>query len=112
MAGFDSLRLPSLIALAPLVPQLLNWPAHIVDASRTLPSGLLQLTCSAWRFNGGGELRMAWISSPKIQVFTCFAYPGEQSSQAMYAMEFVQLGTRPIVAVLDCLLYTSDAADE
>ncbi len=57
----------------------------------------------------GADIRVIRLFSAKIDVFTCFAFPNPASWAPVYAMEFVQIGGRPIVAVIDCLSLCGDA---
>jgi len=59
-------------------------------------------------FCATAELRMVLIESAKIQVLSCFIYPQENIALPLYAMELVQLGAKPIVAVLDAVAPPGD----
>jgi Ferredoxin-dependent bilin reductase len=59
---------------------------------------------------GAADVRLIRLFSNKVDVFTCFAFPGTVQRAPAYAMEFVQIGGRPIVAVLDLLSLGHDAA--
>lgn len=76
-------------------------------AEKIGPSGSLKchgqrLVCAA------AELRIVLIESAKIQVLSCFIYPQDNIAQPLYAMELVQLGAKPIVAVLDAVAPPGD----
>jgi hypothetical protein len=74
-------------------------------------SGNLVVTFDAFHL-GCGDVRIVRLFSNKVDVFTCFAYPDPASIAPTYAMEFVLIGGRPVVAVMDLLLMTPDAATE
>jgi hypothetical protein len=84
--------------------------AEFERCTQTLPSGDLLLR--TWRrgLAAQGELRIASIESPKIHVVTCFVYPHPALALPLYAIELVELGTRPIVAVLDLASAPGDPA--
>lgn len=48
-----------------------------------------------------GELRGVCIRSPKIDIITLFFFPAPRWQLPVFAMEFVVLGPRPIVGVID-----------
>lgn len=48
-----------------------------------------------------GELRSVYIHSIKIEIFNLFFFPYDEFRAPIYAMEFVRMGERMVVAVLD-----------
>jgi hypothetical protein len=72
-------------------------------------SGNLVVNLDAFRI-GLSDIRIVRLFSNKIDVFTCFAYPDPASIAPTYAMEFVLIGGKPVVAVIDLLLLTPCAA--
>jgi len=77
------------------------------SAEKIGPSGSLKCHGQTL-FCGAAELRMVLIESSKIQVLSCFIYPQEDVARPLYAMELVQLGAKPIVAVLDAVAPPGD----
>lgn len=69
--------------------------------SRVLPSGELFLRSQHLDVPGRGEVRWLRMHARKIEIVAIFFYPLPSQSLPIYAMEFVLLGDRPIVAVLD-----------
>jgi hypothetical protein len=89
--------------------QQLNIATDLSCAEKSLPSGTL--SCNAQRWLGeNAELRVVMIESPKIQVISCFVYPHASVALPLYAMELVQLGAKPIVAVIDAVAPAQDPA--
>jgi len=78
--------------------------AEKAGASGNLVCRGQSLTCEA------AELRMVLIESAKIQVLSCFIYPKAAIALPLYAMELVQLGAKPIVAVLDAVAPAGDSS--
>jgi Ferredoxin-dependent bilin reductase len=70
-------------------------------------SGDVVATFDHWLL-GEADVRLIRLFSNKVDVFTCFAFPGAAQRAPTYAMEFVQIGGRPIVAVLDLLSLNGD----
>lgn len=70
---------------------------------RPLGAGALTMRTRCWTLGDRYELRTAHIRSPKIEIFTSFLYPDPSLRMPLYAMEFVILGRKPIVAVLDAV---------
>jgi len=48
-----------------------------------------------------GECRSVYIASDKIEIFNLFFFPKESIFLPVYAMEFVRMGEKMIVAVID-----------
>lgn len=94
-------------AVAGLRPLVLD--AEMAYAEKTLPSGNLSCRAQRWRC-AAAELRVAWLESPKIQVLSCFVYPVSHVALPLYAMELVQLGAKPIIAVIDAVAPAQDPA--
>ena len=89
--------------------QQLSITPDLASVEKSLPSGTLR--CDAQRWLGArAELRMVLIESPKIQVISCFVYPHADVALPLYAMELVQLGAKPIVAVIDAAAPLQDPA--
>lgn len=48
-----------------------------------------------------GEQRSVYIHSPKIEIFNLFFFPNDKNASPVYAMEFVRMVNRMVVAVID-----------
>lgn len=66
-------------------------------------SGQLQLKAYFYQLDDWGEMRCVLIQAPKIHIINIFFFPEARWSLPVYAMEFVVLGHKPIVAVIDAL---------
>ncbi len=91
------------LGLVPFGVTKIQAPDHMgAKAKDSLPGSLAISSC---RYNVGsvGEFRAASIRSGKIDIITMFFYPAEHFALPIYAMEFVRLGARPIVAVIDAV---------
>ncbi|MEM9302162.1 MAG: hypothetical protein AAGE01_08635 [Pseudomonadota bacterium] len=85
-------------------------PAAHARATRTLPGGgELALRTAHWTASAHGDMRWVRLRSPKIDIVSVFFYPHAHRSLPLYAMEFVLLGKRPIVAVMDLVAPRADA---
>jgi len=82
---------------------------ELTSVTRAMPSGTLRIDTQTL-VGAVGEIRMACIQSPKIDIVTVFFYPQAALALPVYAMEFVLLGTRPIVAVMDLVAPANDPA--
>ncbi len=82
---------------------------ELAQAEKPLPSGNLSCNAQSWEADAA-ELRVVSIESPKIQVISCFVYPHSAIALPLYAMELVQLGAKPIVAVIDAVAPAHDPA--
>ncbi len=78
--------------------------------ARTLPphyaqqtAGQLRLKAHFYRLNKCGEMRSVLIQAPKIDIINIFFFPATHCDLPVYAMEFVSLGQKPVVAVIDAL---------
>jgi hypothetical protein len=105
------LNLPGLIdkclaELAGLGVEEESLPEPFAQAKRMESQGELLLRNRFFRLPGLGELRSASIVSPKINIANLFFFPEPRQQLPVYANEFVVLGSKPIVAVIDakCLL--------
>ncbi len=56
--------------------------------------------CSRFFQMEAGQLRSVYIESPKLEIFNLFFFPLDNNGP-VYAMEFVRMGERMIVAVID-----------
>lgn len=84
-----------------LRPRLLTLPPGYAHAERAEKNGTLRLRNTFYALPERGELRAVSISSPKIDIVTLFFYPEPDRQLPVFAMEFVELGPRPIVGVID-----------
>lgn len=89
-----------------LSPQQQNLPPEIAHISRTEQHGEMQLKNQFFKLAGVGELRSASVSSVKIEIVNLLFFPAVTTYLPVYAVEFVCLSAKPIVAVIDakCLL--------
>ncbi|MBH1971948.1 hypothetical protein FK216_11180 [Moraxellaceae bacterium AER2_44_116] len=65
------------------------------------PSGDLHLIGRAYQLQQFGEVRFVLMTSSKVDVLTLFFYPYAQWHLPLYSMQFVRLGGRPVIGVLD-----------
>ena len=89
--------------------QQLNIPPDLASVEKVLPSGTLSCKAQSW-LGARAEMRMVVIESPKIQVISCFVYPQVEFALPLYAVELVQLGAKPIIAVIDAVAPIQDPA--
>ena len=89
--------------------QQLRIAPDLASAEKSLPSGTLICEAQSW-LGARAEMRMVLIESPKIQVISCFVYPHAELALPLYAMELVQLGAKPIIAVIDAAAPIQDPA--
>ncbi len=112
MAGLGSLVAVSIRMLASLVLREITLPGKYAQAVRKERKGVLTLKSQFVEIAGIGEIRGVGIQSPKIDIVTFFFFPLAKWQLPIFAMEFVVLGHRPIVAVVDavCLLPGMDCS--
>ena len=108
------MKLSSLLACTTELARIANFQQQslapdLASAEKSLPSGTLSCQAQSW-LSSSAELRVVMLESPKIQVISCFVYPHADVALPLYAMELVQLGAKPIVAVLDAVAPTQDPA--
>jgi Ferredoxin-dependent bilin reductase len=68
-----------------------------------LPSGPVTMTTTRVVAEGLGDLRIMHLLSLKADVVSMFLLPAPSRALPLYAMEFVQLGGKPILGVIDAL---------
>lgn len=72
-----------------------------IDYSEKKASGQVNLQTSFYQLGLWGEMRAVLIQAPKINIINIFFFPHPHWDLPVYAMEFVVLGHKPIVAVID-----------
>jgi hypothetical protein len=84
----------------------IDVPAAYAKVNRAEKQGKLQLESRFFEVQARGHFRSVYICAPKIDVFSFFFYPLPHFQLPIFATEFVRLGNRPIVAVIDakCLI--------
>ena len=55
-----------------------------------------------WRLEERGELRTVFIVSSAVEIVNLFFFPEANRACPVYAMEFVRLGKKGVVGVIDC----------
>lgn len=73
--------------------------------------GMLVLENRFYRLADTGEVRIAHTFAPKINILAVFYFPDPGLRLPVYSMEFVLLGTKPIIALMDmaCLMKSMPA---
>lgn len=64
------------------------------------------------RVQDAGEFRAVYIVSPVIEIVNLFFFPLEERRSPVFAMEFVRIGPRGVVGVVDCKAAPEDPACE
>lgn len=62
--------------------------------------GPIRFTAHFYR-HASGEMRAVYIEGPKIEIVNLFYFPEAVEDWPIYAMEFVQMGRRAVVGVID-----------
>lgn len=109
VSRFAPLCAAAFARLAGLPVQEQTLPSPYARASHRLPQGELWLDNRFVTVAGCGELRGVCIHAPKIDIITLFFFPQPERALPVFAMEFVVLGQRPIVAVIDALCLAAAA---
>jgi Ferredoxin-dependent bilin reductase len=75
--------------------------------------GVLTLENHFYQINDVGQLRIAHTYAPKINIVAIFFFPEPGFQLPVYSMEFVMLGEKPIVALMDmaCLVSSTPISD-
>lgn len=112
MLDFTQLLATSAEQLQSLAAQSITLPPQFASVERQEKSGKLTLHNHFLTIPERGEWRGVHIHSPKINIITQFFYPEPRWQLPIYAMEFVVLGVKPIVGVIDakCMLPTMNCA--
>ncbi len=120
---FSSLLKQSIECLNQLPTQSIRLPERYKNAQRvqaqgalTLQSVFITVLCNPSQSNGVlfngtpntplGELRTVLITAPKIHIMTLFFFPQTTWQLPIFAMQFVYLGAKRIIGVMDikCLV--------
>jgi hypothetical protein len=78
-------------------------PTDLQVLTASLPSGPVTMTTTRVVAAGLGDLRIMHLLSLKADVVSMFLLPAPSRALPLYAMEFVQLGGKPILGVIDAL---------
>lgn len=108
VAGFDAVERLTEQRLKTHAAQRLPIPPDFTERTINRDSGAISLRLRCF-LTQHAEVRLVRLASPKIDVFSCFAYPNCERNAPLYAMEFVLLGGKPVIAVIDYLTLTHDA---
>ena len=86
--------------------QPVNLPCRFSKIERTEQDGILTLENHFFQIAGYGQLRIAHTHAPKINIIAVFFFPEYCCQLPVYSMEFVMLGQKPIIALMDtvCLV--------
>ncbi len=81
-------------------------PSRFAKIEHVEYDGVLTLENHFYRLNDRGHIRLAHTYAPKINIIATFFFPDPDLQLPVYSMEFVMLGEKPIVALMDmaCLL--------
>lgn len=84
------------------------FPCHKLDLPRqfsriehTEQEGVLTLENHFFQVADFGQLRIAHTYAPKINIIAVFFFPEYGYQLPVYSMEFVMLGQKPIIALMD-----------
>ncbi|MBK8814915.1 MAG: hypothetical protein IPN42_05120 [Methylococcaceae bacterium] len=84
----------------------IELPNRFAKIEHTEYDGVLTLENHFYRLNDLGHIRLAHTYAPKINIIATFFFPDPDLQLPVYSMEFVMLGEKPIIALMDmaCLL--------
>ena len=77
-------------------------PPKFAHAERAQKRGKTVFHSDFWRFVPRGELRCVSIVSPAVEIVNLFFFPEAAYVCPIYAMEFVRIGKKGVVGVIDC----------
>jgi Ferredoxin-dependent bilin reductase len=89
--------------------QPIELPPQFSKIERLEQDGILTLENHFFRIADIGQLRIAHTHAPKINIIAIFFFPEYAYQLPVYSMEFVMLGQKPIIALMDtvCLMQQS-----
>lgn len=100
MERFESLWQESLARAATVKD---SHPIALDPAYARATRDALVLETAFWQHGSHAQTRSVYIHAPKIEILNIFVFPEPDWAGPLYAMEFVALGGKPIVAVLEVL---------
>lgn len=92
----------TLTKLQSLQPRWQNLPAGYGQVDREMGRGTLSFRATFASCGPYGEYRAVAIHSPAIAILNIFFFPASTLIYPVFAMEFVAIGQRGVVAVIDC----------
>lgn len=103
---FGTLLDESISPLSPFPTEDVVLPPEYAEVQREEKQGWLTLKNRFISIKDLGEMRCVRIAAPKIDIITVFFFPIPYLQLPVFGMEFVVLGERPIVGVIDapCLM--------
>jgi Ferredoxin-dependent bilin reductase len=86
--------------------QQLKLPEQFAKIERHEQDGVLSIENHFFQIADFGQLRIAHTHAPKINIIAVFFFPECDYQLPVYSMEFVMLGQKPIIALMDavCLI--------
>ncbi|WP_394752550.1 hypothetical protein [Crenothrix sp.] len=86
--------------------QKIALPDQFSKIEHTEQEGVLTLENHFFQISDWGQLRIAHTHAPKINIIAVFFFPEYTYQLPVYSMEFVMLGQKPIIALMDtaCLI--------
>lgn len=86
--------------------QKIDLPSQFSKIEHTEQEGVLTLENHFFQIADFGQLRIAHTHAPKINIIAIFFFPECGYQLPVYSMEFVMLGQKPIIALMDtaCLI--------
>jgi phycocyanobilin:ferredoxin oxidoreductase len=92
----------------------INLPGRFSSIQHDEHDGVLTLENHFYQINEVGQLRTAHTYAPKINIIAIFFFPEPNFQLPVYSMEFVILGEKPIVALMDmvCLVRSTPISDD
>jgi Ferredoxin-dependent bilin reductase len=89
-----------------LTCQQLELPEQFSKIERHEQDGVLTIENHFFQIGDVGQLRIAHTHAPKINIMAVFFFPEYTYQLPVYSMEFVLLGQKPIIALIDtvCLI--------
>jgi hypothetical protein len=86
--------------------QPLELPEQFAKIERHEQDGVLTIENHFFQIGKYGQLRIAHTHAPKINIIAVFFFPECDYQLPVYSMEFVMLGQKPIIALMDavCLI--------
>jgi Ferredoxin-dependent bilin reductase len=106
MMVFHTLIEKTMAVFAGLSCQQLELPNQFAKIERHEQDGVLAIENHFFKIGDVGQLRIAHTHAPKINIIAVFFFPEYAYQLPVYSMEFVLLGQKPIIALMDtaCLI--------
>ena len=109
---FDSLIEDSLNRLPSARTSPDGPPSDFQRVEKQQKRGSTVFDANFQRLDEVGDFRSVYIASPVVEIVNLFFFPDPDVPGSVFAMEFVRIGPRGVVGVIDCKAAAGDPSNE